>query len=402
MTLMSSRHAFQSLLDSVGDLGEELESPYSALRATTPVALMREHGTFFTSASMAASLWQEELHTLANGSVVVDPACGAGDLLLPVADYLSGQPHLKGSVEIRALDRDDHFVRVALSRLNALSKSNDGMFNGQVSDLLRDQRPLRDATHVVLNPPFVQMKPEHPVAWSGGKVNSAALFLEVVLRTVSPNTKVLAILPDVLRSGTRYAKWRAVVDSLAYTDERMLFDQFDNETDVHVFGLRLRKRPFERDGATVADWTRDNGEWSDADPQNLLSSICTVRVGPVVPHRDPDTGDVRRFLTARNLSSGIIETIRTSKRVEVGPMLLVSRTSRPGQLPRARTRVWLDPSPVAIENHLIVVKPLHGLNASLEQLREYLESSAVSRYFDHDIRCRHLTVSVMRNLRLDL
>lgn len=54
--------------------------------------------------------------------------------------------------------------------------------------------------------------------------------------------------------------------------------------------------------------------------------------------------------------------------------------------------------PLAVDNHLITAKPQNGGEVECKRLLEVLESPEVSRWLDERIRCRHLTVGVVRSL----
>ena len=77
--------------------------------------------------------------------------------------------------------------------------------------------------------------PEH-CNWSKGKINSAAIFLETCIKYSTTGTRIVAILPDVLRSGSRYDKWREIVSQNNEIDIKIV-GRFDSKTDVDVFLL---------------------------------------------------------------------------------------------------------------------------------------------------------------------
>ena len=59
-----------------------------ALRSLVPIATRRRTGSFFTSTDLARLLADRLTGTLAKDSIVDDPSCGAGDLLLSVVPLL--------------------------------------------------------------------------------------------------------------------------------------------------------------------------------------------------------------------------------------------------------------------------------------------------------------------------
>lgn len=357
------------------------ESPYDALRGTTDIATMRSQGTFFTGPVLAAALWASDISTLTDDSVVFDPAGGAGDLLLPAADLARA----KGlSLVLRVNDIEESFLRIAKTRLSTSGGPTVKVETSQL-DFLRGQSSLEEVTHVVLNPPYIPITAD--IEWASGKVNAAGIFVTEALNKMQPGAVLLALLPDVLRSGSRYAKWREKVEALGRVTDVQIHGVFDDETDVHVFLLRV-----------VAGEASTPFQWSGASVDRTLGDLCNVRVGPVVPHRDPAVGPVVPFVTARNLTSGIKEARPFSGRLERGPMVLVNRTSRPGEAPRVRARLREETGPAAVENHLLVVTPRSHTSLTTRDILRVLESRRTAEFLDERIRCRHLTVTALKEI----
>lgn len=357
------------------------DSPYDALRGTTDIATMRSKGAFFTGPALATELWATDIDSLADGSVVFDPAAGAGDLLLPAA----GVAQAKGlDLRLRINDIEDAFLRIATKRLVASGGPTVHVESSQ-QDFLIDQHNLEDVTHVVLNPPYIPVTAE--LGWASGKVNAAAIFVTAALSKMQPGAILLALLPDVLRSGTRYSRWRDEVESLGRVTDLQIHGVFDEETDVHVFLLRV-----------VAGEASGRFQWSGASTDRTLGQLCNVRVGPVVPHRDPAAGPVVPFVTARNLTSGVDEVRAFAGRLVGGPMILVNRTSRPGEAPRVRARKREQAEPAAVENHLLVVTPKVAASPTIHDILKVLQSRQTAEFLDERIRCRHLTVTALKEI----
>lgn len=357
------------------------ESPYDALRGTTDIATMRSQGTFFTGPALAAALWATDIDSLADGSVVFDPAAGAGDLLLPAAQIARA----KGlDLLLRINDIEEAFLRIATKRLLASGGPTVQVEDSQL-DFLTEQLDLDEVTHVVLNPPYIPVTAE--LGWASGKVNAAAIFVAAALSKMQAGAILLAVLPDVLRSGSRYARWRDEVESLGHVTDIQIQGVFDQETDVHVFLLRV-----------VAGEASPGFQWSGASTDRTLGQLCDVRVGPVVPHRDPTVGPVVPFVTARNLTSGVEEVRAFRGRLERGPMVLVNRTSRPGEAPRVRARLRDQSEPAAVENHLLVVTPKVDAHLTIHDILNVLESDETAEFLDERIRCRHLTVTALKEI----
>jgi hypothetical protein len=366
-------------LDLLSTTGQTT-SPYLALRALVARGELRSKGTFFTGDAMADRLWLGVLDSLSDASIIVDPACGAGDLLLPAASEIMRRGL---SASIRAFDINEDFTRVARVRL---SGTGIPKVDSMTRDFVSDQSSLKDATHVVLNPPFIPVAVDE--AWASGTVNSAASFVMIALEAMQQDAVLLAVLPDVLRSGTRYEAWRQRVESLGQVESIDLMGKFDAQTDVDVFALRV-----------LVGGSRPGVGWTElADASQSLGEYIDVRVGAVVPHRHEETGVEVPYVTARSLSSGEGLVRKFQGRLDAGPMILVNRTSRPGERPRVRARVHTDETPIAVENHLLILKPKPDSGVSLEQLLSVLADPRTVDFLDGRIRCRHLTVSAIKEI----
>jgi hypothetical protein len=219
-------------------------------------------------------------------------------------------------------------------------------------------------------------------------VNAAALFVLRALENMRPGARLLAVLPDVLRSGSRYEKWRRQVSRLALLENVDVLGVFDADTDVHVFLINaIVGAP-----GTSVTWMDESFEGTS------VSDLFEVRVGPVVPHRDEEIGTEVEYVTARSLSAGLHLRRQYSGRLERGPMVLVNRTSRPGETPRVKARLRPGKAELAVENHLLVLVPKDGKLSSCRLLISVLEDPRTVDYLDNRIRCRHLTVQAVKGI----
>ena len=273
-------------------------------------------------------------------------------------------------------------VHTASTWLAVLSQG-DGLSTPDVSD---------DATHVLLNPPFTAIPSYDSCEWARGKVNGAADFLARVVAGLRPGVEVSAILPDVLRSGSRYRRWRNFVAKRLDLDTPEPKGRFDPWTDVDVFVLRGRTRHTEV-GLPEIEWVP-----STAGP--TVGDRFAVSVGPVVDYRSPLEGQPMPYMVAKNFPtwgtiSRVERTRRFSGRLHVGPIVVIPRTSRPGDLYRARAAVVTDPRGIAVENHLLVLNPRRGGIDECRRLMCRLQSEEVNDWLDRVIRCRHLTVGAV-------
>ena len=72
--------------------------PGRKLRAAVPISELRASGVFFTGSVLADFALRAAATSLSSDSVIFDPACGAGDLLVACAKRLPLQRGLYGTV----------------------------------------------------------------------------------------------------------------------------------------------------------------------------------------------------------------------------------------------------------------------------------------------------------------
>jgi len=383
-------------------------------RRLVPLTERRAAGTFFTSSRLRARALERYRSLIVAGVHAVDPACGLGDLLLGAADLIpAGWPPERRAAQARTTlyGRDLHppLVEAAASRLSLWAAVAGARGDGtaaapvEVGDAFGDDLDWSRFGLVLLNPPYAARRLEQPAVWGSGSVTAAAPFtLEVVERTV-PGTRIAAILPDVLRSGARYAKWRAEIEKLAHLDDVDVFGAFDTWTDVDVFVAHLRRRgPGQRKRGCVT--------WQQQTPgvEPLLGDVASLSVGDVVPHRDVPGGAEVPYLTVEALPAWATtvaapRTVRHSGRLHQPPFVALRRTSAPTKTPgsvRARAAVYACAGPVAVENHLIVVRPHDGSVTGCMRLMDALRRPETTDWLDQRLRLRHLTITALRELPL--
>ncbi|MGD0460083.1 MAG: N-6 DNA methylase [Terriglobia bacterium] len=389
--------------------------PKEQLRSLVPIEQLRGIGAFFTGAGLARRALRLAGSEIGPRSAVYDPACGAGDLLvgaaehLPIASDLSGTMRLWADV-IHGRDLDKEFVAAARLRLmlaalkrgakvgNLSAASPENLLPGVESGCgLLARRPYELATHIIVNPPFTLIEAPEECTWACGKVNSAAVFMESCIAKARPATRVVAILPEVLRTGSRYEKWRENVTSKCIVERAQIYGQFDRWTDVDVFILVLRVGHETKQQRSRAWFT------SPVASTTTVGDHFKVSVGPVVPHRDPLKGLWRPFICSRTVSAWAKITKAESCRRFAGtvfqpPFVVVRRTSRPGDRFRAVGTIIGGQRGIAAENHLLVLEPNDGTVRSCRKLLDVLKRPETNAWLDRRIRCRHLTVGALREL----
>ena len=364
------------------------------VRRLVPLGERRRLGAFFTPRELADDV-ACSLRSVQGQVTVVDPCSGAGDLLLAAARALE-EPVRSGTVRANLVGVDivDEFSQVARMRFELLSRvlGLDMSFRFITGDGLSTPDVSADTTHMLLNPPFAVVPSQKGCEWARGKVSGAADFFARVIVRFQPGVEISAILPDVLRSGSRYRRWRDFVAKRLDLDTPEPKGRFDSWTDIDVFVLRGRTRQTETAPLEI--------EWVPRSAGPTVAERFDVSVGPLVDYRSPLEGPLVPYLVAKDFPtwstiSRVERTRRFSGRLHVGPFVVIPRTSRPGDPYRARAAVVTDPRGTAVENHLLVLSPRQGGIDECRRLVCWLQSEEVNDWLDRTIRCRHLTVGAV-------
>lgn len=390
----------------------------SELRRLVSTEERRENGAFFTGSAIRSRL--AEAVSDYGVAPYFDAACGAGDLLLAAAETLpSGDDPLTTlsawTNQLFGRDISPTFVSAARSRLllAALARHERGsvrlgrsFFRGvSVGDGTHSTVLSRRTGTLLLNPPFGKQQAPPDCEWGKGGVSRAALYLEQVVRRLSVGSRVIAILPDVLRSGSSLRRFRLVLEGLLEIEEIVELGQFDTWTDIDVFllvGTRRAAPPVASPSAMAQDparWTRPPSLG-----RHTLGDFFEVRVGPVVHTRDAMKGPWHPFLVAHELPrSGVITQPRSNRRFAgrtfQPPFVVVRRTDRPSKSGPRAVAVTVDgATPLAVENHLLVLRPLDGRLETCQEVADWLAGDEVRDFLDARIRCRHLTTAALRDV----
>ncbi|MGO4456836.1 hypothetical protein AB4039_05830 [Streptomyces sp. M-16] len=411
------------------DVQHALNGQASAqLRRIVSRADRRTTGSFFTTGGVRQSY--EELlarGTAPGGSTMIwDPTCGAGDLLIAgTSQFPIGATPAETLTlwnrRVRGHDLHDPFVAVARMRLvlavleRHRAVGSDALLverrwrtafpRVQVGDGLQALRAAAEGRgfggRLLLNPPYGMDAALPGCTWSTGRTSLAATFTAQASAAMAPGGRLFAVLPDVLRSGSRYQSWRGQLAEHLKMEEIRPHGLFDNHTDVDVFLLSAVRRRGGHSGA-VAWWPP-----SAVSTDSVIGDHFRVGVGPVVDNRDPHDGPEVPYLTAKELPGQGETGLPLRRRLFGGrlfepPFVVMRRTSRPGQGAKGGARgtgvLIQGDRPVAVDNHLIVAEPLRGGVASCRELLEVLDGPKVVHWLDERIRCRHLTVTVVRSL----
>lgn len=388
--------------------------PGRELRRVVSIDTLRDRGAFFTGRDLAKLAAAPLAASLSATSVVLDPTVGAGDLLLALSHHLpirrtvestlrSWGKHLMGwdlvpefvqatriRLALAAIQRGASHVR---PRRLALAQLLPGIRCGNA---LRERAAYRRASHVIMNPPYSIMKTTASNPWRSGQVSAAAVLVNRCLEHVRAGTRISAILPEVLRTGTSYEAWRGQIELMAHVVRTESHGRFSAECDVDVLNLSLIA------GGVSSAAPAPNWGMPRARPHTVGNHFI-VNVGTVVPHRHPATGPEYAFIHARSVPRwAIISRIRERRRfaghVHIPPFVVIRRTSRPGDPHRAAASIISGKRPVAVENHLLVASPKRGGIAKCKALLTLLRQEQTSEWLDRAMRCRHLTVSSLSRL----
>jgi len=385
------------------------------LRKIILLKTRRRFGAFFTGSDLAARLISR-CTKLDENSIIHDPSVGMGDLLLATARKLPPGRTLNETLkrwgrQLTGTDIHPEFVEGAITRLVILAQQRHGiksrgvtsiagLFPGiRVADGLAQHQAFARATHLALNPPFGLTKAPAKCKWAGGRITAAANFVITALEHAKLGAELVAILPDVLRSGSFTEHWRKRVEELAAVKLVEPCGIFDESADVDVFILRLKRRA-KNSAAKSVPWTS-----APVQTGTTIGDYFEVHVGRVVPHRDPKKGNWHPYIHARSVPTWeIMREFKQSRRHQgeayAPPFVAIRRTSRPGDKYRATATVIAGERPVAVENHLIVCEPRDGKFATCQKLITHLKTTAVNEFLDTRIRCRHLTVGAVREVPL--
>lgn len=386
------------------------------LRRAVGLKTRRKYGAYFTGTTLGERLLKK-CSSFDTNRIFYDASCGMGDLLLAAAKNLPLAKSLPQTLaqwgrQLTGTDLHPEFVAGAKTRLvllarqrhqttEALSVSPDRCFPYiRVADGLAERTAFQKATTLLLNPPFGLVKAPKGCDWAGGRISQAATFMIAALERSRPGTEVLAVLPEVLRSGSFSEHWRNWVSGLAEVHLIEPYGIFDESADIDVFLLRLLRRA-EGNPTLKKKWpTRRTTRWT------TVADCFHVHVGRVVPHRDKKNGPKRAYIHARCVPTWVVMEKFTETRRHKGPaykppFVVIRRTSRPGDAYRATATVINGKSPIAVENHLIVCEPKDGKLENCKKLMLQLKTDAVNEYLNARIRCRHLTVKVIKEVPLN-
>ncbi|WP_081275691.1 N-6 DNA methylase [Serratia plymuthica] len=380
------------------------------MRECLSIEDMREAGSFFTGLNLATKVIEQFDRPINLNSVVLDPTCGAGNLLIVCSRQLKVDKSLTQTLSLWGkvlwgFDIYESFIEAAKLRI-IIEAINRGAHNDcnldtafkllkniKVQDALTiTSNELATVTHAVMNPPFTIWPSPRVNYWKSGKVNAAGVVFDLYLRLLPYECAISAILPDVLRSGSRYEGFRKYL-SENMCGECLVWGRFNKKTDVDVF---IISGIISSNNKNIK-WFQDIGEYQ------RLSSLFDVRIGPLVAYRDIEDGSEYPYFHPKNSPAWKTVSTATEKRKFKGvvlrpPFIVVKRTSSPSDRYRASATIINLNEYVAIENHMIVIKPKNSTLKDCKLLLKILKSESTNEFLNQRIRVRHLTVGVIKDI----
>ncbi|MFA4103563.1 N-6 DNA methylase [Serratia nevei] len=148
------------------------DDPQHFLRTNESINTLRDSGVFFTGEELSAECAHRISHTLQHDSKIVDPCCGAGNLLIALSKYLPVAAALSETLSmwnsmLYGYDLYEDFIYAAKLRLVLeairrgvivdeinLGKNINSLTNIKVLDFLSRSVSYEAYTHVIINPPY--------------------------------------------------------------------------------------------------------------------------------------------------------------------------------------------------------------------------------------------------------
>ena len=350
---------------------------------------------------------------------IVDPACGIGDLLLATARQLPLGPTLDATLNawarrLAGMDLHGPFLALAWHRLQALAMERHGLAHPRlrlaiecpvsfrVANSLREPWELRAGDGLVMNPPFQAITAPRSTINGTGRVTAALPFLERAVGHAPAGVHIAALVPEVLRSGSRYERLR---DWLAQRCDQLHFEArglFSREANIDVALLVATTRPPPHRPARAQ--IMDAGHEPKALVPARLGDMCSVHVGAVVPHRTLKNAPRQPYIAVADVTPWTETTPARSvgyrASTHTPPFVVVRRTSGPKDKERVRATIVRGVAPILVENHLLVLTPNEHTVAACRKIVAALKLPQTHAWLNKRIRCRHLTVGAVREIPL--
>jgi hypothetical protein len=387
----------------------------SIVRRLIDISALRESGVFFTSDTLAEKTINSFNKPINDSSFIVDPTCGSGSLLVAASRKLNifdgaSQTLEQWGNQLCGFDIYPEFVACTKMRIilevlirgatpdKSLKELLALLPNIRRDDCLKRLDIISKATHLAFNPPYNNSKEIVQYSWASGKISNAAIYFFEITSLLQENCSISAILPDVLRSGSRFEAWRAIAETTLASTTLTIEGRFDSKTDIDIF---LLSGVIKKSAPEKIEWQKPAPHVGVEAP--TVGDYFNISVGAVVPFRDPQEGPLYSYIHPKTLPrwgkiSKITEKRRFLGTVVQPPFIAIRRTSGPRDSQRAVPTLVLGKRLVAVENHLLVLAPKNGELYQCEELLSLLSKEYVNDFLNNRIRCRHLTVSAVSEI----
>jgi SAM-dependent methyltransferase len=257
--------------------------------------------------------------------VVLDPACGTGNLLVAVAERLLARGVSPGTIAVRlkGVEIEAEAARIARTRLEAVLGGGAGVRRAlargiRVADAVRVPVSWLRCDVVVANPPFLGQLRRGTVVdraaaarWRArlgdsvrGYADPAAAFLLLSVRSLRPGGRAAVILPRSMLAAASAQEIRDEVDRVARLERIWMDDRFsfDAGTRVCIVSLTARKVGARCAGQSlsihgevqaVLPWKFWSGRWGAAAAASAGVPALEVREGGRVGELASVTADFR-------------------------------------------------------------------------------------------------------------
>lgn len=379
--------------------------PSRIFRDNVSLEFRRQHGAFFTNKKLASTLFKMSERYVSRNSRVIDPTCGIGDLLIPFASKMASGKNVTTTIslwndQIFGCDINPILIEATKIRLFFLAKLlngsintfpnfriNDHFSNILVKDFFELDLKFERTDVIVCNPPFGSIQSNKQYSYGNGKMQRAAIFMHRLVENITTGQNIFAILPDVLRSGSRYEKWRNSITEIADVVQIKRYGRFDKYTDVDVFLIHFQKKK-NKNVYSV--------KWVPTSSKESLGKHFDICVGPVVPFRLKNTGDKFIYVNTKNALpwkgiKNLSKRIKFNGKYHKAPFVVVRRTSGPNDNYRAVPTLINARGKFVVENHLFVLTPKDGSVKKCKLLIKNLKNQRTNKWLNEYIRCRHLT-----------
>lgn len=415
--LISHNSNLRSFFSSMGegyDTAElkaivNLDEMDSVIRGALSIKDMRQIGSFFTGDELASDLSTFST-PITKYSAILDPACGAGNLLIACSRLLPSHKSLTKTLTqwgriLNGFDLHESFVEATKLRVILEAVNRGAIADCSIDDALQllpgievfdamsaTKEKIKHVTHVVMNPPFSIWDSPNRDFWKKGKVNAAAVIFEHYMKILPKGCECNSILPEVLRSGSRYNHWRYFIEKNIIGKIKII-GRFNTKTDVDVFTIH----------GHIANKNKNLNWQIESKPGSKISDYFDVSVGRLVAYRDIEEGVLRPYVHSKNVQPWQTILQPTEKRRFKGtvikpPFVVIRRTSSPTDRHRAVGAIISGKEAVAVENHLIIIKPKDNTIRSCKKMLEVLQSNETNDFLNIRMRCRHLTVSAVQQI----